>query len=1016
MNHPRRRRRWSLPFALTAGLLACNPGTPGTPGGGGATADTKAKPPVVAPRPVEPLPPLRTGTRAVKDASPVKGKVVAVSSDATHQYLQIELPLTGEDVNLEFDRTHVELAGAVAGDLALVAEGMGSPTAKVLVRRALAGKDTAPSGNLFGQRWDDSARGREWVRLPFSVADMTGVAADKQLKNQWVDAFSAQFGQTWPVSHPWSSFAAGRVRALLPDGFKDSDAVGGFGGRSPRTDLSQLMDTTTGVMSMQEALQHDRGLRLDRSKEAQTIPVAELAGPPLDAHPFAAMQATLPKPDGGTPEPMASAVPADFWYARFDDIRLMLRVLDEADAWITPVVQISQSNPEDRRLAERYQAQLGLRRTGLAKLFGHTVVGQVAVAGSDPYLREGSDVTMIFSVKQQAVFDGELAGHLDAYKAEVPGLVSTTRDYNGVAITESRDPTGTVRQQRAQVGELALVSNSPRAIERVLDAMQGRAPKLGDEADLKYMLARDPGAHPAFAFLSDKFIGAVIGPQQKLLAARRQQALADLLTPGYAALLHGWLFGQAPATTDALIASGLLGKDELKHPDGAAIEFAPGGAASSVWGRPSALTPLIDLPAVTKVSEAEKAAYQNFVTGYQQYWRQFIDPVAMRLDVEDESAASKATLDVRILPLISATDYSEIERIVGATRAQVSALDSGLQAVWAVGKDARLRGELDGMMRSLSGKGDIGVGWLGDWVMLGIEDRAALVELLSKFDDKVQLALPKPKGNELEDTDLWRKVGKFPMFAAAEVKNPAMLVATLTAIRGMVDGVAPGWVEWGEHKKYRDLPIVRVGMSKSMPMLPNREIADAVALYYVQTGQAIALSLDLPTLEGVADRMLDGKLPKAGEQGDAQFVFEGHSVVGAPLWTSLLWAIQGQANDAQASARRSAEILLRGDPSVQADPKLFAQLGVNYFGFTPVTAHGTNAFVLGPNGAGDPVLGSSVAPTYVPLPIAGSPVERLMQRLTGLRGEVSFDKEPEPAGANARSLHTRFMVQLGAAP
>jgi len=334
----------------------------------------------------------------------------------------------------------------------------------------------------------------------------------------------------------------------------------------------------------------------------------------------------------------------------------------------------------------------------------------------------------------------------------------------------------------------------------------------------------------------------------------------------------------------------------------------------------------------------------------------------------------------------------------------------------AVGKDARLRGELDGMMKSLSGKSDIGIGWLGDWVMLGVGDRAALVELLSKFDDKVQLAPPKAKGGELEDIDLWRKIGKFPMFAAAEVKNPAMLVATLAAIRGMAEGVAPGWISWGELKKYRDLPIVRVGLNKTMPMLPNPEIADSVALHYVQTGQAIALALDIETLEGIADRMLDGKLPKGGEQGDAQFVFEGHSVVGAPLWTSLLWAVQGQANDAQASARRSAEILLRGDPAVQADPKAFEQLGINYFGFTPVTATGTTAFVLGPTGAGDAVLGNRVAPIYVPLPIAGSPVERLMQRLTGMRGEVSFDKEPEAAGANARSLHTRFSVQLGAAP
>jgi hypothetical protein len=233
-------------------------------------------------------------------------------------------------------------------------------------------------------------------------------------------------------------------------------------------------------------------------------------------------------------------------------------------------------------------------------------------------------------------------------------------------------------------------------------------------------------------------------------------------------------------------------------------------------------------------------------------------------------------------------------------------------------------------------------------------------------------------------------------------------------VRSVINEVAPGMVEWGEVSKYRDLPIVRVGMSKTMPMLPNRDISDAVALHYAQTGSAIVLALDVSTLEAVVDRMLDGKLPKGDAAGASQFVFEGRSGVGAPLWTALLWAIQGQANDAQRSARRSAEILLLGDPATQIDPKAFVQRGVDYFGFTPVTSYGSTHFTLGPGGAGDPLLGTAMAPTFVDLPIPDSPVDRLMQRLTGVRGEVSFDKEPDPAGPNARSLHTRFSLHLGA--
>lgn len=1018
MTTPRRRR--TLPLAFIAGLLACNPqkegGTADTAGGSAGTVAGETPTAPIAPiAPIvdEPLPTLRTGTRAMVNNREIVGKIAATGKDATHEYLEVVLPLTGDDLGLDFDRQHVEVAGAGASDLAIVATGMGNSEAKIVVRRKLGAAEGDVSGALFAEQW--GVQGHEWHRVPFR-GERAGAKEDKEVKTRWFAAFSAQFGENLRAPHPWYVFAAGRARALLPGGIKDSSNNPIFSPRTPRTDLTQLMDTTTGVLSMQEALQHDRGLRIDRGGAKPSVPVAQLVAPPLDAHPFAKMQATLANPTGGTPEPLAAAVPAEFWYARVDDIRLLLRLLDEADTWITPVVQILQQNPEDRHLADRYQAQLGLRRTDLAKLFGHTVVGAVALTGSDPYLREGSDVTMIFSLKQQAIFDQELARHLEAYKAELPGLTTTTREHNGVTISESRDPTGTVRQQRATIGELAIVSNSPRACERVVDAVQGKVPRLGDEPDLQYMLARDPGAHQAFAFLSDKFIAAVIGPQQKVLAARRQQALADLLTPGYAALLHGWLFGAAPASTEALIASGLLQADELKHADGAAITFAPGGAASSTWGRPSALTPLIDLPPVTSVTEAEKTAYEAFGQGYQQYWKQFIDPVAVRLDVKDEGGGSTAEVDVRILPLISATDYSDIEAIVGATRVSVSALDRGLLATWAVGKDARLRGDLDGLMRAATGKADIGLGWLGDWVLVGLEDRAALVEMLAKFDDKVQLAAEKPKGGEFEDVDLWRKVGKFPIYAAAEVKNPAMLVATLTAIRTMLGEVAPGWVEWGEVSKHRDLPIVRIGVSKTAPMLPNRDIADAVALHYVQTGEAIVLALDVVTLQSAVDHLLAGKLPKSGAEGTSQFVFEGRSQPGAPLWTALLWTIQGQANDAQAGARRSAEILLRGDPSVQGDAAKLARLGLDYLGFAPVTAQGDSAFMLTPEGAGDGLLGTTLTPKFVPLPISGSPVERLMQRLTGVRGEVGFDKEPEPAGANARSLHTRFSLRLGAVP
>jgi hypothetical protein len=425
------------------------------------------------------------------------------------------------------------------------------------------------------------------------------------------------------------------------------------------------------------------------------------------------------------------------------------------------------------------------------------------------------------------------------------------------------------------------------------------------------------------------------------------------------------------------------------------------------------LTPLIDLPPVTQVSAAEQAAYQAFTNSYQQYWKQFIDPVAIRIDLTDSGASTSATIDVRILPLISGTDYSEIAETVGNTRVEVAPLPRGVQAVWAVGPGARLRSELDGLLHSATGQHDIGLGWLGNWVALGLDDRASLVELLSKFDRSVQLPAPPAAGSEFEDVDLWRRIGRFPIYAAAEVKNPVMLVATLTAIRTMLGQVAPGMIEWTEAGKYRDLPLVRIGISKTAPMLPNRDLADTVALYYVQTGSAFVLALNAETLHSVVDRLLDGQAPKSAPTAPAQFVVEGRSQPGAPSWTALLWLLQGQAYEAQSSARLAAEILLRGDPQVAGDNQLLSALALDYLGYVPVSARGDYAFVLKPEGAGDTLSGTTLVPSFGALPIADAPVSRLMQRLTGIRAELSFDTEPDPAGAGARSLHTRFTINLG---
>ena len=113
----------------------------------------------------------------------------------------------------------------------------------------------------------------------------------------------------------------------------------------------------------------------------------------------------------------------------------------------------------------------------------------------------------------------------------------------------------------------------------------------------------------------------------------------------------------------------------------------------------------------------------------------------------------------------------------------------------------------------------------------------------------------------------------------------------------------------------------------------------------------------------------------------------------------------------QATAERRAEILLRGAHGAEG-PGLLTELGYAYFGGTPLSARGSAGFVIDPQGAADPALGTAIHRKYPELPIRSSPVERLMERLVGFRVEVSFDPEPAAAGPDARSLHSHLRLRL----
>ena len=1024
-----RRALCSLVLALVAAPVACGSATTPPVAAPTATPSASAVAMVAAEPPDGPIPELRTGALArIDHAQVIEGQVAARHADAAFETIAVELALPAPMPPERWGSSNglvVAIDGAGPGPHAFASltmegargrfdsRGAASNTLLTLwIRRPRSEQGKPVAGSIYV----DSEREDPGHRFSFHAAVDAAKKSDAALPARWGAAFASALHEQ--RSSPWHAFAAERVKSLFAE--KTSGKAGaplpGIGARPRRTDLTELMDTTTGALSIQESLQMDRPLLLRAAREKASVPIGTLKPPRSAPHPWDDLLRQLGKT--APAEPLAAMVPAEFYYLRAADLDVLFQLSDQIDAWATPLVGALDRQAAEHDLATTYETQLGLARTALSRALGKEVVAQVALVGSDPYLREGSDVSVIFQVKQRALFEAGLAGTLATRAREHGSVAATNTAYQGVDVKIMTSPDGAVRQHRATVGDAEIVSNSLGAVKRILDAIKGKRPRLADEKDFAYLMARDAGVRAdALGFMGDRFVGEVVGPRQKVLEARRQIALAELMTPGFAALLHGFLTGKSPASVDELVTTKLLSKDELKHGSGAPIVWKPGEAARSVFGTPAALTPLLDLPEPALVTESERDAYDRFSRTYESYWRTYIDPAAIRIAIDPGPTGTTLTADLRIVPLIDGTDYREILEMAGQARVDVPALGSGARAVVGIGQEARVRRELSRLVRGVAGRHDFGLDFLGEWAMVGVDDRPAVAQAVFA----TQRDLPQlPGGDERRRVDEIAVLASVPAYVAIGIKSMTGAALALAAMRAIADDVLPGAITWGETgSKERDVAIVRIAIAEDFGR--GRDEGEAALkeernnkIYYALTRGVFLASFSERTLRRLVDDLLDGHGPTpaaAGGKGSQLIVDLAGDKQGG-LFTVLSWLLTEEAVQVGHRSRSVAEALLVGARDRASDPAAIRALGLAYLGSMPVPPEG-GAWTLAADGVRDPRRGSLSAPIWPTLPIAGSPADRLLSAVGRFRSELAFDREGSGQGKGGLlSLHARVTLGL----
>jgi hypothetical protein len=419
----------------------------------------------------------------------------------------------------------------------------------------------------------------------------------------------------------------------------------------------------------------------ERKARKTQVRLADLQGPWIKSHPWKKLLAGK-KPDVSF---LSRCVPDDFYLAEFTSLSRMLQFLETSEQWGTYLYQQGAQDARTSGLRERYLKQLALESSDLLRPFYDVVVEEVGVTGSDPFFTEGTDVTLLFRLKQPDVFQAQMRRFLTETCKARPDAKLARGEILGIGYDHLATPRREVCVYAAYPAPgMHVRSNSEVALRRILEAIKGKdagekaVRRLGDTNEYKYirtLLPRAAGEEDGFIYLSDPFIRHVVGPRLKLTERRRLISYNHLCMIGHAAQLYRTETGKPADSLATLAEAGCcpaaFNKGELRCPFGGTYSLAADGLSGvcSRCGTARFLTPCGEIN-LDKVSKFEADEYQEFVKEYSEFWKTFFDPIALRIQVTPR----RYKVETLILPLVDNSIYTELAKVFGGKPEPLDAL------------------------------------------------------------------------------------------------------------------------------------------------------------------------------------------------------------------------------------------------------------------------------------------------------------------------------------------------------
>ena len=350
-------------------------------------------------------------------------------------------------------------------------------------------------------------------------------------------------------------------------------------------------------------------------------------------------------------EPIAKCVPQECFYLRFgtwgNQIWLQ-KLMEEFGGDLTRMIQVRGFK---YKIQSKFLNQLAIQSNEFDRLFGGSLIDDVAVIGTDTYFGDGSGVGVMLHAKATKRLEKNLRSKRAKFAKENAkiGAKIVNIPFGDDSIEFLSTPDNRYRSFYVVSGDCHLMTTSLVIARRFLESGRGIG-SLADSQEYRFARFNRPleSDDTIFVYLSTSFFQQLLTPQYQIELRRRNRIVTDMMLLELASLAAR-NEGRPDLTVPQMIQAGYLPQGFGYRPDGGSFETVDDQLVDSIRGRRGFFTPIPDLP-LNKVTAEEATWFNERATFFAQSIRS-LDPMFIAIKrYEHRENVERVVFDGRVAP------------------------------------------------------------------------------------------------------------------------------------------------------------------------------------------------------------------------------------------------------------------------------------------------------------------------------------------------------------------------------